>query len=290
MTWQQVTMMNFTMMPTRSLGTPVISRPQRHYRASSTRNASRSNNRLWTPTKAFFAFLAVSLFYGGARTTLMSGNFFQRSVNAKEGVNVGCVSGGVGMALDKVLNATSSLAIHGADLVVWSEAIVIVDDGDVVGRVDSVFDGATWEIGNLTAKLNITVGHLRVAAIIGTDVLHPRFTNALTTQDVDIVVMPAADWGAYGRYGWRNAVVKGLESGVSVVRCASRGISGAVTAYGEVVGYREVGGDLETGIVRVPMRRRVKTWYAGFGWVMGWGCMGFSWWFWSVVNKHVDII
>ncbi|KAJ3211087.1 hypothetical protein HDU67_004795 [Dinochytrium kinnereticum] len=302
----------------------------------------------------------ICVLYGGLRDTLFSGYFFQRSLadglRLERRVTVGCVSGRSGGDYDEVVKATSSLANHGAKLVVWSEALAVVqstskafEDGDDGGDESPVseFDLFIESVKNLTVRLNITLGvsvlhktssggqenlfllfspdglplltqrlshsfpyrqnspggssprqplstatlpltdfPLKIASIIGSDILYPSLVGQTSTLGVDIAILTGSDWGPTGRYLWRHGVVRGMENGVTVLRCAFGGPSGVVTPFGEVLMYAESGKGIDWVLGRVLGRGRVLSWFWRGGWVFGWGCLGFAGWVWVMVLSH----
>ncbi|KAJ3096328.1 hypothetical protein HDU97_006029 [Phlyctochytrium planicorne] len=247
-------------------------------------------NKLWTPTKAFTFFLGVSLFYGGARTSLLSGYFFQKSSDgSRVGIlTVGCVSVAPAVVTDKeqLFNATSSLALHGADLVIWSEAAFAIegtksvqnkgdekdneDEDETPTPLDLFLTDAEEHAKTLNTSLGLSVLHItktgkenlfifinstgshlftqrlshnfpfkdtpggsasrqsmqsgkvtdlsgiNLAAAIGYDIAFAGYAARIPRIDIDLLVNPSADWGPYGTYGWRHAMLRGLEYGVTV--------------------------------------------------------------------------
>ncbi|KAJ1533208.1 hypothetical protein HK405_000623, partial [Cladochytrium tenue] len=136
------------------------------------------SNTLWTPTKALCALMAAAALWSGLRTSMpvMLGTGLRHPLAPGDGVagpafrqvTAGCVVASRETAVDGLETATRQLAAAGAELVVWSEAAVVIRD-DVAGGSEAAAAAAGSEdgepvlrdfvgrAGRLAAELNVTL-------------------------------------------------------------------------------------------------------------------------------------
>lgn len=100
------------------------------------------------------------------------------------------------------------------------------------------------------------------------------FLNQLSHNHVDIMLQPSATWGTIGdSHAFVNRL-RAVEHGVTLVRCASNGVSGVFDAFHRVVGQQYTLGRGDGFVGRVPLYGRRVTAFAVWGELWGWTCVG----------------
>jgi len=95
-----------------------------------------------------------------------------------------------------------------------------------------------------------------------------------------VLLQPSWTWGALGGRHFAIDALRAVESGATLIRCASDGISGAVSPYGERLYQRyTAASDFAAFTVPAP-RTPVWTLYSRLGFVFGWFCVAFAALYW----------
>jgi apolipoprotein N-acyltransferase len=111
----------------------------------------------------------------------------------------------------------------------------------------------------------------RVGAAICYETDFPQLVRQ--TAGADILLVPANDWAAIKEIHFDMAAFRAIENGMSLVRAASSGLSGAVDPWGRVLGMTDFfSPGARSMVAQVPVGR-VKTLYALTGDAFGWLCV-----------------
>jgi apolipoprotein N-acyltransferase len=112
----------------------------------------------------------------------------------------------------------------------------------------------------------------RVGAAICYETDFPQLVRQ--TAGADILVVPANDWASIKEIHFDMAAFRAIENGMSLVRAASSGLSGAIDPWGRVLGMTDFfSPGARSMVAQVPVGG-VRTLYALTGDAFGWLCVG----------------
>jgi apolipoprotein N-acyltransferase len=117
----------------------------------------------------------------------------------------------------------------------------------------------------------------RIGIVICRDLLFPSLSRRYARQDVTALLVPAWDFYRDRWMASRVAIMRGVESGYSVVRCGREGLLVMSDACGRVIA--ETGSSSLPGatlLANTPFGPGKPTFYARYGDVFGWLCVGLS--------------
>jgi apolipoprotein N-acyltransferase len=119
-----------------------------------------------------------------------------------------------------------------------------------------------------------TMAGRRYGLAICKDVHFAAIGRDYAARGAQALLVPAWDFGEDGTYAARLSALRGLESGVAMVRAAREGLLTITDAYGRVVAEAgSVGLPGVTLLGRVPAPLPARTLYARTGDLFGWLCM-----------------
>lgn len=124
-----------------------------------------------------------------------------------------------------------------------------------------------------TATLFTDVGQWRMGVLICKDMDFPALARRYGEQGVDIMLVPAWDFGADAWLHSRMAVLRGVESGFTIVRSAREGVMTITDSRGHVIAEAPSGRDIAALEERLVWSRGSPTLYVRIGDAFGWLCV-----------------
>ena len=113
----------------------------------------------------------------------------------------------------------------------------------------------------------------RIASVICYDMDFPEQILQTGNAGADILIVPTGDWQTAGPSHSHMAEFRAIENGVSVVRPARWGISGAVDPYGRILARMdELTAEQRVMVAQVPVSG-VRTIYSWIGDLFAWLCV-----------------
>jgi len=112
----------------------------------------------------------------------------------------------------------------------------------------------------------------RIGSALCYDLDFPALLRQVGRAKADLLLAPASDWKTIGRLHFQMAVFRAVENGVSMVRAARWGLSGAVDPYGRVLASMDSFGSESRVMVADVPRAGVRTVYARVGDLFAWHC------------------
>jgi apolipoprotein N-acyltransferase len=114
----------------------------------------------------------------------------------------------------------------------------------------------------------------RLASPICFDMDFPWIVRETGRARVDLLLVPASDWGEIGRIHLEMAVFRAVENGAAMVRTTRWGHSAATDPYGRVLSFMDDFAARDGAMVaHVPVAAGVGTVYARVGDWLGWLCV-----------------
>jgi apolipoprotein N-acyltransferase len=113
----------------------------------------------------------------------------------------------------------------------------------------------------------------RVSLVICFDMDFPILIQQAGQKEVDIMLVPAADWKEIDPWHTYLALVRGIENGMSVIRQVQHGFSAAADHQGNILAAMDhftTTGD-RVMVAQVP-KKGINTFYGRAGDVFAWGC------------------
>jgi apolipoprotein N-acyltransferase len=123
------------------------------------------------------------------------------------------------------------------------------------------------------ATLFSEVGGIRIGVAICKDMDFPALSRRYGEQGVALMLVPAWDFGSDAWLHSRMAVLRGVESGFSMVRSAREGFMSVSDPYGRVSAEASSGGDVAMLAGRMWLPWHVPTLYTRIGDAFGWLCV-----------------
>ncbi|QGZ96921.1 apolipoprotein N-acyltransferase [Terricaulis silvestris] len=124
-----------------------------------------------------------------------------------------------------------------------------------------------------TATLFTDVDGLRAGVVICKDMDFPALSRRYGEQGADLLLVPAWDFGVDGWLHSRMAVLRGVESGFTLIRSAREGVMTISDPYGQVLAEAPSGSDIASLTDRsIIQPRHVPTLYTRIGDAFGWFC------------------
>lgn len=124
-----------------------------------------------------------------------------------------------------------------------------------------------------TTTLFSDVHGLRIGVAICKDFDFPALSRRYGEQSVDVMLAPAWDFGSDAWLHSRMAVLRGVESGFTIVRSAREGVMTVSDPYGSILAEASSGGDVAQLAGRIVAPRHVPTLYVRIGDTFGWLCV-----------------
>jgi apolipoprotein N-acyltransferase len=124
-----------------------------------------------------------------------------------------------------------------------------------------------------SATLFTDVAGTRMGVLICKDMDFPELSRRYGEQGVDVMLVPAWDFGVDAWLHSRMAVLRGVESGFTIVRTAREGVLTVSNPYGRVVEQASSGSDVYTFVSAMLPPRHVPTLYVRIGDTFGWLCV-----------------
>jgi apolipoprotein N-acyltransferase len=105
------------------------------------------------------------------------------------------------------------------------------------------------------------------------DMDFPAMVRGYGEQGVELLLVPAWDFGLDGRMHSRMAVVRGVENGFAIARSAAGGRLTASDRYGRVIAEAITSREAPVSLVADLGTRSGGTWYVRLGDAFGWMCV-----------------
>ncbi len=113
----------------------------------------------------------------------------------------------------------------------------------------------------------------RIASAICYDLDFPDLIQQVGRADADVFLAPSSDWQTIGPLHFQIAVFRAIENGVSMVRSARWGLSGAVDPYGRTLATMDhFISEQRVMVAQVPVEG-IRTIYARVGDLFAWLCV-----------------
>ncbi|KAG2445228.1 hypothetical protein HYH02_008696 [Chlamydomonas schloesseri] len=109
----------------------------------------------------------------------------------------------------------------------------------------------------------------RLSGAICFDLDRPLYTRQAGAAHVDLLLQPSWTWGAVGPRHFAANTLRAVENGLTILRCSSAGVSGALGPRGQVWHYL-LTGERDVLTFELPVQPRVRTLYVLAGWLLEW--------------------
>jgi apolipoprotein N-acyltransferase len=169
-------------------------------------------------------------------------------------------------------------AVHVGDKQPFENKLVLIDpSGEILMSYLKTHPVPGWEASIMRPGDGrvpvVATGDARIAAAVCYDADFPEFIRQVGQAHADLLIVPANEWKAIKNIHVQMAAFRAIENGVSLVRPAASGLSGAFDPWGRVlaVGDFFAVGD-RTVTAQVPVRG-VRTLYARTGDLFAWLCI-----------------
>eukprot|EP00198_Chlamydomonas_reinhardtii_P001342 XP_001690677.1 predicted protein [Chlamydomonas reinhardtii] len=237
-------------------------------------------------------------------------SFYQRAVTAQlareQRLAASCVVGQsvrVGSADYVWLWAqTAERVLAGDNFVLWSEeAVDVMDDveeeallaaglllspnGSVVWDYLKAFPVPLVEAHVIAGPARMPIAdspYGRLSGAICFDLDRPLYTRQAGAAGVDLLLQPSWTWGAVGPRHFAANTLRAVESGLTVLRCSSAGVSGVLGPRGQVWHYL-LTGQRDVLTFELPIQPRVRTLYVLAGWLLEWANLAAAAALWAVL-------
>lgn len=225
----------------------------------------------WRPTWEAYVTEAEHAANAGARIIVLP----EKIVTLREG------------EADEAIAAFSAIARqHDAIIVVgatageggrtYNRAYFIMADGVRAYDKQHMIPGLESDLTPGSATLFTDVGGASIGVLICKDMDFPALARRYGEQSVGLMLVPAWDFGVDAWLHARMAVLRGVESGFTIVRSAREGEMTVSNPYGRVVAEAASGGDVATLSSQIPVPRHVPTLYTRIGDAFGWLCVALT--------------
>jgi apolipoprotein N-acyltransferase len=180
---------------------------------------------------------------------------------------------------DELLRATAAKTgalivvgvIHPTNGAEWNEARLYFPDGSLQTyekhHMLPAFEGKLT-VGTTRTEWTETTGRLGVQ--ICKDMDFPQLSREYGNDGTALVIVPAWDFVADGWWHGRMAILRGVESGFSIVRSPKQGVLTVTDNRGRVLGERTTGGAAFDSLVAAVPVQHEDTFYDRFGNWFGW--------------------
>ncbi len=91
-------------------------------------------------------------------------------------------------------------------------------------------------------------------------------------RNADLIIGASWYWASIGNSFWNHNVFRAIENGLTMIKCAEEGITGAVDPYGRTLAALPTLMN-EVHVMEIPTQKGVTTFFSLFGWVFGWICV-----------------
>jgi apolipoprotein N-acyltransferase len=172
---------------------------------------------------------------------------------------------------------------HGATLVVgavteegeriFNRAYFITHDGVRAYDKQHMVPGFESHLTPGTSLLFTDVDGVRMGVVICKDMDFPALSRSYGEQNVDLMLVPAWDFGSDAWLHSRMAMLRGVESGFTIVRSAREGQMSVSDPYGRVLAEASSSRDVAKLAGRIATPRHVPTLYVRIGDAFGWLCL-----------------
>jgi apolipoprotein N-acyltransferase len=126
------------------------------------------------------------------------------------------------------------------------------------------------------AALITDVGQWRMGVLICKDMDFPALVRRYGEQGVDLLLVPAWDFGADAWLHSRMAVLRGVENGFTIARSAREGVMTITDSRGRVIAEAASGADIAALEGAVVWSRGSPTLYTRIGDAFGWLCVALA--------------
>lgn len=158
----------------------------------------------------------------------------------------------------------------------YNRAYFITADGVRLYDKHHMIPGLESGLTPGTSTLFTDVAGTRIGVLICKDMDFPALARRYGEQSVALMLVPAWDFNADAWLHSRMAVLRGVESGFTIIRSAREGVMTVSDPYGRVVAQAASGSDVATLARAIAPPAHVPTLYTRIGDTFGWLCAVFS--------------
>jgi apolipoprotein N-acyltransferase len=189
---------------------------------------------------------------------------------------------GEGQAEEALAPLSAIAREHGATIVVgaveqagganYNRAYFITGEGVRTYDKQHMIPGLESDLTPGDAVLFTDVGGVRLGVAICKDFDFPALGRRYGRHGVDVMLAPAWDFGVDAWLHSRMAVLRGVESGFTIIRSAREGVMTVSDPYGRVLAEGASGADIAALADSIILPRHIPTLYTRIGDAFGWFC------------------